>query len=502
MTVRGRANRAAPVFIIAVVLASGCGGPRPAVFPASPTPTATERLRQDINLLLAAPALEQGTWGILVKSLDRGDSLVSVNPNKLLLPASAMKVVTLAAAADRLGWDHTFSTRLAGGSVGADGVLEGDLVVLGSGDPSIDDWDGAATRMFQDWAAQLRTAGIRAIGGRIVGDDNSFDDEPLGAGWMWDDLDRSFATGVGALQFNQNTAQIVIIPASEPGGPAAVSIAPPTSGIVFHSQITTAPSGTSSSIATERLPGHEALEIRGVVPVDVPSVVRNTAVLNPTRYFVNELHSSLVREGFDVRGAPVDVDDISGDASAAPLTTLVEHRSPPLRTLAATMMKLSQNLYAETLLKVLGSTGGTPSAAAGLSVIASTLASWGIPPNGVIQADGSGLSRYNYATADSLVRVLVHVNRDDRLRDDFRAALPLAGRDGTLANRMTGTRAEGNARAKTGTLASARALAGYVSTADGEPLAFAILANNFGTSSDAVDQTIDAIVVRLAEFSR
>jgi D-alanyl-D-alanine carboxypeptidase/D-alanyl-D-alanine-endopeptidase (penicillin-binding protein 4) len=137
-----------------------------------------------------------------------------------------------------------------------------------------------------------------------------------------------------------------------------------------------------------------------------------------------------------------------------------------------------------------------------LSVIASTLASWGIPPNGVIQADGSGLSRYNYATADSLVRVLVHVNRDDRLRDDFRAALPLAGRDGTLTNRMTGTRAEGNARAKTGTLASARALAGYVSTADGEPLAFAILANNFGLSSDAVEQTIDAIVVRLAEFSR
>jgi D-alanyl-D-alanine carboxypeptidase/D-alanyl-D-alanine-endopeptidase (penicillin-binding protein 4) len=225
-------------------------------------------------------------------------------------------------------------------------------------------------------------------------------------------------------------------------------------------------------------------------------------VLNPTRYFVNELYSALVRQGLDVRGTPVDVDDLSGVASDRPLTTFVDHRSPPLRTLASTMMKLSQNLYAETLIRALGASAGTPTAAAGLSAIISTLTSWGISENEVIQADGSGLSRYNYVTPDSLVRVLAHVDRDERLRDDFRAALPVAGRDGTLANRMAGTRAEGNARAKTGTVANARALAGYVSTADGEPLAFAILANNFGMSSDIVEQTIDAIVVRLAEFSR
>jgi D-alanyl-D-alanine carboxypeptidase/D-alanyl-D-alanine-endopeptidase (penicillin-binding protein 4) len=181
---------------------------------------------------------------------------------------------------------------------------------------------------------------------------------------------------------------------------------------------------------------------------------------------------------------------------------LVTHSSPPLSELATTMMKLSQNLYAETLLKTLGVSVGMPSAAGGIAAVRSVLDKWNVPATGYTQVDGSGLSRYNYTTAETLVAVLEHVDHDPRLRDPFRATLPIAGRPGTLDNRMKGTAAEGNARAKTGSLTNAHALSGYVSSADGEPLVFSIVANNFGVPSEVVDRTADAIVVRLANFRR
>jgi D-alanyl-D-alanine carboxypeptidase/D-alanyl-D-alanine-endopeptidase (penicillin-binding protein 4) len=167
------------------------------------------------------------------------------------------------------------------------------------------------------------------------------------------------------------------------------------------------------------------------------------------------------------------------------------------------MMKNSQNLYAETLLKTLGSLVKAPTWEASLREERATLERWGVAPAGLVQVDGSGLSRYNYVSPESLVAILAHVDRDERLRDPFEAALPVAGRDGTLAARMRGTPAENNARAKTGTLANTRALAGYVTDADGNPLAFAIVANNYGNvPPDVVTAAIDRIVVRLALLRR
>ncbi len=142
-------------------------------------------------------------------------------------------------------------------------------------------------------------------------------------------------------------------------------------------------------------------------------------------------------------------------------------------------MKVSQNLYAETFVKTMGAAAGAPTAAGGLAAARQTLEAWGVAPGALIMVDGSGLSRYDYITPEALVTILAHVDGDRRLRDPFEAALPIAGRDGTLTRRMKGTPAEGNVRAKTGSMANVRSLAGYVTTADGEPLAFAILANDF-----------------------
>ena len=484
-------------FFSALILAGAvaCGGVRPpASAPPAPSgaPPPLPRLQREIAALLGAPELKRVSWGIEIRSLARDETLYTHDAEKLLLPASNEKVITLAAAADRLGWDFTFTTELSAVGPVDGGVLYGDLVVTGSGDPSLDDWDGKATALFRDWAAQLKAGGISVVTGRVVGDDNRLPDTTLGSGWAWDDLDRSFAAAMGALQFNQNTARLFVAPGVAVNDPALARLEPAASGLALNSGVRTAAAQGALVLETRRGAGSPVLEARGTIPLGAQSIVRNVSVVNPTLYFARALREALIASGIDIRGDAADIDDVADSSVLDRRTAILTYRSAPLSVLAVTLMKTSQNLYAETLLQA---AGGPPA-------VRERLAAWGVENGSVVVADGSGLSRYNMATAAAVTAILSHVYRDERLRGPFDASLPVAGRDGTLANRMKGTAAEGNAHAKTGAFSNARGLAGYVRSADGEPVVFSILANNFGTTADVIEQAADAIVVKLAEFSR
>jgi serine-type D-Ala-D-Ala carboxypeptidase/endopeptidase (penicillin-binding protein 4) len=485
----------------AALVALACSAVVSAQAPAPPSPAALAGLQHDIDAILTQPAFAHGFWGVLVQPVTGGAPWYAMNADKLMTPASTMKIVTLAAAAERLGWDYRFETRLFAGGPVSDGVLHGDLIVVGGGDPNIDDWDGAATRTFADWAAQLQAAGIRAIEGRIVGDDNLFDDDELGAGWSVDDVAAGFSAGVSALQFNEGNAQVRVAPGMEVGERAMVSIATPSSGMTLTNLITTSTAGSPGGITRRRLPGISRLELRGSMPLHSRPFLLNVSVDNPTLYFARALRAGLIAAGIDIPRAAVDVDDLMAPPArvGAPLATF---QSPPLSMLATTMMKLSQNQFAEAFFKTLGAGSGQGTADSARAAVQSILSGWNLPAGGLVQVDGSGLSRFNYVTPDTLVAILRHVDRDERLRSAYEATLPIAGRDGTIEARMKGTAAEGNALVKTGSMTGVRAMAGYVRTADGETLAFAILANNFENGTNALNAASDAIVVRLATFSR
>jgi len=185
----------------------------------------------------------------------------------------------------------------------------------------------------------------------------------------------------------------------------------------------------------------------------------------------------------------------------APVRVLLSHRSAPLSEFARVLMKVSQNQYAETLLRTLGARGGG-TAAAGQKVVREVMDGWGVAPDSYILSDGSGLSRYNYVSTEMLAKILRQLWRDPRHREPFVATLPIGGQDGTISRRFVGTRAAGNVRAKTGSIANARALSGYVTSADGETLVFSIIANNFSQPQSVMDGTIDLAVERLANFTR
>jgi D-alanyl-D-alanine carboxypeptidase/D-alanyl-D-alanine-endopeptidase (penicillin-binding protein 4) len=190
-------------------------------------------------------------------------------------------------------------------------------------------------------------------------------------------------------------------------------------------------------------------------------------------------------------GDAIDIDDFESKPEVRGARTLATQDSPPLSELAVSMMKVSQNQYAEVLLKAIG----------GRATVQDILNSWGVADNSYIIADGSGLSRYNYVTSEALVRILQKMRPDAEDTSPFLQTLPVAGRDGTLSRRLTGTPAEGKVRAKTGTVDNVRAIAGYVETADGETLVFSIIANNFNVPTSVVDQAADDVLVRLATFS-
>lgn len=505
---RGRAC-SAPVALVIAFLVSACHAtPRPAT---TPRLSAVQQLQHDIDGILAAPALEHSVWGVLVKSLagagnpGHDETLYSLHARTLLMPASNMKIVTLAATAERLGWDYHYETRLLASAPIQGGVLHGDLVVVGSGDPSIGGRDGAPAHVFDAWAENLKAIGLRRIDGRIIGDDNRFEDETLGAGWTWDDLSEGYAAGIGALQFNENSIRATIAPGLAPGDGAIVSVDPVGSGLMIRNELTTTAEGTPSSVSARRLPGSSQLQLRGSVPLGSTPSVHTLSVDNPTLFFVTVLRNTLIAHGIGVDGPAVDIDELTEAPARDGASVLLTHQSPPLSMLATTLMKVSQNLYAETFLKTLSAPGmndGVATASEGRRLARATLQAWGVEDGGLIMRDGSGLSRYNYVTPQTLVTILTHVDRDDRLRGPFESALPVAGRDGTLERRMAGTPAEGNAHAKTGSIANARALSGYVTTADGERLVFSILGNNFETAASLIEQTSDQIVVRLAQFRR
>ena len=307
-----------------------------------------------------------------------------------------------------------------------------------------------ATRLFGAGLNGSRRPASGRLRAGVIGDDHSFDDEALGFGWSWDDLAQGYAAGVSALQYNENRVQVTIAPGGVVGAPATVTITPRGSDLVVSNLVKTGAERTPS-IEVRRLPRTSRLELRGSIPIGSEPMQLTASVENPTRFFVTALREALIDHGIDVRGAAVDIDDVTD----APIRN--DRRSPGARIdrarcrhLMPVPFKFSLNLYEETLLKTMGTAAGAPTFKAGRAVVQSTLQQWGIPPGEIIQVDGSGLSRYNYVTAEALVSVLTHVDRDDKLRGPFEASLPIAGRDGMLAGQLKGTPADGNVRAKNG----------------------------------------------------
>jgi len=456
-----------------------------------------QTLAADLDRIFDDPILARALVGVRVESLARPGVIYERHASSLVIPASNLKLFTLAASAERLGWDFRFETRLEAAGAIAGGTLHGDLVVVGGGDPSIASQDFGPSPMFGEWADALKHAGVTRIDGRIVGDDRVFDQATLGAGWAWDYLADGYAAPVGGLSYNENVAVVRVWPGAAAGDPARIDLSPPGHGLELTNAIKTGDASSETTIDLARLPGSARLTIAGSVPAGGKVVTRTASIDNPTKFFVEALRLALADRGVTTTGGAWDLDDLS-EPPAGARRVIATRQSEPLSALAGYWLKVSQNFYAETYFKTLGRTPGQPGTAeGGRRAVRDVMTSWGVPADSFVMNDGSGLSRYDYVTAGGIVTLLRHVWEDPKLRGPFVAALPVAGHDGTLSSRMKGTVLDANVEAKTGTISNVRSLSGYLETAAHEKLVFSMIVNHFTASDAAIDAIVEKALARI-----
>lgn len=463
-------------------------------------------LGADLDGIFSDPVLSRALIGIRVESLRSGSVIYQRNSEKLVMPASNMKLFTLAAAVDRLGWDYRWETRLETAGKIENGALRGDLWVIGSGDPTIGAKDNGFAPLFLEWADALAKAGIRRIDGRIIGDDDAFDDTGVGPGWAWDYLDADYAAPSGALSLNENVVTLRLSPGAYPNDAVRIASFPAGHGFEIANGMISGEPGSAPSVSISRRAGSMHLDVSGSIPANGPVVTRTTTVENPTKVFVDAFKLALASRGIVARDGADDGDDVMRVMMVEDRRVLAKHLSAPLAEIAGGFLKPSQNFYGEMILKTIGrvgSEGGAPqigTTPAGRKAALESLVKLGIPADALVMYDGSGLSRYNYVTADGVVTLLKKVWADAKLRGPFVAALPVGGHDGTLSNRMKDSELDRRVQAKTGSISNVRSLSGYLETMSGERLVFSMIANHFTAPASQIDGVVEKALTRLLRY--
>jgi len=485
-------------------------------------------LQGRISDILAKPELSSAMVGIKVGSLDTGRVLFEQNAAKLLRPASNMKIYTVAAALDRLSPEYRFTTSVyAPSRPDSAGVIKGDLIVYGRGDPSIAARfnNGDYFKGIDELATRIVATGVKRIDGDLVGDESYFAGPQYGSGWEWEDLTWYYGAGVTPLTINDNALDLFIKPGPAVGKPALITTGPPDPLLKIVNNVTTSIKGTRRDISIFRALGSDEITIVGSIALEDKGYTGGIGISHPAMLFMYLLRSSLAQKGVTIKGRTLTQNSNSaisatptaqpfvatsltpsGRQTAVEITTL---QSPPFSLIAAQTLKPSQNLYTELILRTLGKVAPAPTTTTsagqttedlGLETVRAFLKTAGIRPESLVLSDGSGLSRNDMITAEASVQLLTFMSQH-RYGDVFRNALPIAGVDGTLRTRLRNTSAENNLRAKTGSLSSAASLAGYVTTAAGERLAFSIMVNNYPNDVEPRTICIDPIAVLLASFT-
>lgn len=449
-----------------------------------------QALALKLDKMLDDSEFSSARWGIFVASLKDGRVISARDAQKLFNPASVQKIVTSVVALDKLGADFRWETRVFGKAEPIDGVIDGDLVLFGGGAP---DLDAAA---IESLAVRIRAKGIRKITGRIVGDESFFTGDAIGNGWAWNELQWYYGAQASALSVNKNLVNLTL----ENGAP---KIDPANEMVETFGKVTPNAAGTAESVGVKRGLADNKIYLWG----EGKNLDVRVAVDNPALWAARIFRAALVKQGVEVVGNPVAVDWRSADKFVPNDTPpLAEIKSAPLGEMVRKMNKDSVNLLAELILRTLGRKFGdwapdlNPKArntrgddAAGADVIRKWLVEKGVGLRETeTVADGSGLSRLNFLSPETVGRALI---ASAQIKDAtvFRESLPVAGTDGTLRGRLAG--ANGRILAKTGSIAFVNTLAGYARRAD-ETLVFVILCNNETRRADS-SVLIDALAMEL-----
>lgn len=469
----------------------------------------SDALESRVEAVLKSPGYEHGQWGLLVVDGKTGKSVYERNADQLFCPASVTKLFSTAAAVADLGADYRFRTPVVRrGGIDAQGTLHGDLILVAQGDLSLGGRTGPdGTLLFEDndhtysggnphaslvpcdplagldhLADEVLTAGIKAVTGDIIVDDRLFESaHSTGSG----------PTSVSPITVNDNVVDVVATPGAKPGEPATVKLVPGTEFVSAGTLVDTVDSDKPARLTVHAV-GPRRFTVRGQIPVGHKPVVKNYEIEDPASFartlFIERLRAKGVRIETPASGDNAR-DRLPARSEVGDLPKVGEYTSPQLREYVRVILKVSHNLHASTLPLLIAAHHDERTLNQGLKRQGLLLKNFGIDPTAVSFGGGAGGDRADLVTPRATVKLL----RAIAARPDFPAfdaALPVLGRDGTLAKAVgPDSPARGHARAKTGTyfvenhltgktILTSKALAGYLETASGRPLVFAFFVNN------------------------
>lgn len=479
-----------------LALTRASGATDPALQSTTRADASAATLRERIESVLARPSLSRAEWGIEVRDAATGRLLYARGADRPVIPASNLKLVVTAAAAHHLAPDYRYRTTVHGTGPVRGGVLDGDLVLYGRGDPLISDRYGRdRMETWEALADSLLARGIRRVSGGVVADDSYFEAQHVRPDWDPYDLRWWYAAPVGALGFNDNSVVVHIRPGAV-GERARVTWEPRSEYVEVENRTVTVGARGRSTVDLERA-GPRRIRAVGQVLASAGADVEFFAVSNGAEYAGTTFREVLERKGIAFGRAGVRVVTDPARSPAAGAAVLAEHRSDPLDRVIGPILLNSQNWIAETLLKTLGrEVRGEGSWDAGIAVERDFLTRVvGIDSAEVHLRDGSGLSSGNRVTARALVQLLSYVHRTPRMRI-VRDNLPVSGRDGSLRSRFPDL--PGRVAAKTGYIGNVDSLSGFVTMADGQTAVFAIIANKSYQPSSRMKAAIDDVVRAVA----
>lgn len=482
-------TRKQDLIILFSIFVSGCTGVASLLPPNDPL----ERLKYDIDTVLLDSIFIPSRASIKVVSLETHETLYERDAKLLFRPASNIKLLTSAAGIHYLGPGFLFKTSVHADSISPDGILTGDIYLKGSGDPDL------RTSHLDSLARILRASGLNSITGDVVGDVSYFDDLYWGNGWMWDDEPGSDEMFITPLSVNSNCVKVRVEPGIWAGDSALVSIEPQTEYVMPINFAKTVTDTIVQPLKVTRLFKQRSniIIVEGEILAGSTPREEQLSVWKPELYAVQLFKEALMRSGVPVRGR-ARIGTVSAHASE------LTHHERRFDSIVVNLNKVSDNLSAENTLKTLAAVKrGIPGKAVnGIYVVNEFLSTLGIDTTAYLMADGSGVSHYNLLTTEMLIQLLAAVYNRPDLFPLFYESLPIAGVDGTIRGRMKAMAAEGNVRAKTGTISGVSSLSGYVKSRENEMLAFSIMMQNFIKPNRLYREAQDRIANLLARFSR
>jgi len=474
---------------------------------------AAQRFATRVAALLETTPNSKGQWGLFVVDGQTGETLYEQNADKYFLPASNMKLFTTALALAKLGPDYRFHTTLeTHGRISAEGTLQGDLFLVGRGDPNLsnrkfpyqlqEEFDGAPEKVLAELADACVAKGIKEIRGDVVGDDSYFPGEAYPDGWEIGDMVWGYGAAISAIVVEDNTVTLTLTPGERAGDPVEAAIVPPTPDFSVENQVITSAAEVKPDLTLRREPSSKIVRVRGTLPVGATPRKLVLGIHEPAEHAAALLARLLIDRGVRISGMARAAHEPE-PVTAEPRAILAEHLSVPLGDAVKLVNKISQNLHAEVLLRDAARKNGLWSRPDELTRFpADFYAAAGIAAEDVMQSDGSGLSRRDLVTPRAVVSLLKYA-QDQPWFGAFLDSLPVAGVDGTLETLMKNTPASGKIHAKTGSVEHVRTRSGFADTPGGRRLIFSFLGNNQGGKDHQAADALDGMcIAMMEEFER